>query len=142
MDWQRDGFTVSTDPARLDMAFTVDALAETYWCKGTPKAKIEKSIGNALIFGLYEDETARQVGFCRVVTDFSRFAWLSDVFVLDEMRGRALGKFLVGCTVDHPELVDVTRFLLATNDAHGLYRQYGFENLAEAEKFMLKSAAP
>ena len=144
LEWQRDGYTVSTDPTRLDMSFTIDYLAETYWGKGTAKATIRKSMANALCFGLYEDglsqDGARQVGYCRVVTDFARFAWLSDVFVLDEMRGRNLGKFVADCAVNHPELVDVRRFLLATDDAHGLYQQYGFETLPNADKFMIKSS--
>ena len=138
MEWQRDGYTISTDPGRLDLSFTVDYLAQTYWGKGTDKAKIRQSIDNAIVFGLYAED-GRQVGFTRVVTDLARFAWLSDVFVLDELRGLGLGKWLVECAVAHPDLVDVTRFLLATNDADGLYRQYGFEPLPEPDAFMLKS---
>ena len=138
MEWHRDGYTISTDPGRLDIEFTVDFLAETYWGKGTAKDKICRSIANALVFGVY-GENGRQVGFCRVVSDQARFAWLSDVFVLDELRGLGLGKWLMDCTTNHPDLTAVTRFFLATNDAHGLYRQYGFEPLAEPEKFMMKA---
>ena len=138
MEWRRDGFVISTDAGRLDLAFTVDYLAQTYWGKDTPKEKIRRSIDNALVFGLYQDD-GRQVGFCRVVSDKARFAWLSDVFVLDEMRGRNLGKWLVECAVSHWDLADVNRFFLATADAHGLYRQFGFEALADVEKFMMKS---
>ncbi|MBT3536126.1 MAG: GNAT family N-acetyltransferase [Rhodospirillaceae bacterium] len=138
MEWRRDGFVISTDAGRLDLAFTVDYLAQTYWGKDTPKEKIRRSIDNALVFGLYQDD-GRQVGFCRVVSDKARFAWLSDVFVLDEMRGRNLGKWLVECAVSHRDLADVNRFFLATADAHGLYRQFGFEALADVEKFMMKS---
>lgn len=138
MEWQRDGFTISTDPNRLDMAYTVDYLAGTYWGQGTDKARIRRSIENALIFGLYQDD-GRQVGFARVVTDFARFAWLSDVFVSDDLRGKALGKWLVACAVNHPDLAGMSRYLLATADAHGLYRQFGFRALPEPQNFMLKA---
>jgi GNAT superfamily N-acetyltransferase len=138
MEWRRDGFEISTDPGRLDLDFTVDYLAGTYWGQDTPKEKLRRSIANALIFGLYRAEGA-QVGFCRVVSDQVRFAWLSDVFVLDELRGLGLGKWLVECAVHHPEVADVSRFLLATADAHGLYQQFGFEPLANGDRFMMKT---
>ncbi len=138
MEWQRDGYTISTDPGRLDLTFTVDYLAQTYWGKGTAKEKIRQSIENAIVFGVY-DSDGRQVGFARVVSDLARFAWLSDVFVLDELRGLGLGKWLVERAVEHPDLMDVRRFLLATDDAHGLYQQYGFAPLPEPGTFMLKS---
>jgi N-acetylglutamate synthase-like GNAT family acetyltransferase len=138
MEWQRDGFTVSTDPDRLDLTFTVGYLAQTYWGRDTAKDKIRLSIKNALNFGLYQDD-GQQVGFTRVVTDYARFAWLSDVFVIDALRGRALGKWLVDCAVNHPDLMGMSRFLLATADAHGLYRQFGFEALPKSDRFMLKT---
>ncbi len=138
MEWQRDGYTISTEPGRLDWDFTVDYIAQTYWGQGTAKENIRRSIENAIVFGIYEDG-GRQVGFARVVTDQCRFAWLSDVFVLDELRGKGLGKWLMARIVAHPDLADVTRFLLATADAHGLYRQYGFESLPEPDAFMLRS---
>ncbi len=138
MEWQRGGFSISTDMDRLDMAFTVDYLAQTYWGEGTAKAKIRQSIENTLNFGLYQDD-GQQVGFTRVVTDYARFAWLSDVFVIDDLRGRDLGKWLVECAVNHPDLKGMSRFLLATADAHGLYQQFGFEALAKPENFMLKT---
>ncbi len=138
MEWRRDGFTVSTDLDRLNLGFTIDYLAQTYWGQGTAKEKLRRSIENALNFGLYQAD-GRQVGFTRVVTDYARFAWLSDVFVIDELRGRALGKWLVDCAVNHPDLADMSRFLLATADAHGLYRQSGFAALPEPDHFMLRT---
>ncbi len=137
MEWQRDGLVISTDPDRLDLDFTVDYIAQTYWGKDTPKDRIRLSIENALIFGLYEG-SGRQVGFCRVVSDAARFAWLSDVFVLEEMRGRGLGKWLMECMVSHPNVAEVNRFFLATDDAHGLYKQFGFEGVSNPEKLMVK----
>jgi GNAT superfamily N-acetyltransferase len=138
MEWRREGFTISTDPGRLDMALTVDYLAQTYWGRGTDKDRIRRSIENAIVFGLYATDGG-QVGFCRVVTDHARFAWLSDVFVLDRARGLGLGKWLVACAVDHPDLAGLSRFILATADAHGLYRQFGFEALVDPDNFMMKS---
>ena len=138
MEWQRDGYTISTDAHRLDMDFTVEFLAETYWGRDTALERIRRSIENSMVFGLYQAD-GRQVGFARVVTDYARFGWLSDVFVIDALRGRQLGKWLVDCAVNNPVLADVRRFLLATADAHGLYQQYGFAALPEPGDFMLKS---
>jgi GNAT superfamily N-acetyltransferase len=149
MDWRRDGFVISTDAGRLDLDFTIDYLGQTYWGKDTPRDKLARSIDHALIFGLYREDGQKeggensrkdggQVGFCRVVTDQARFAWLSDVFVLDELRGLGLGKWLVHCAVHHPDVADVSRFLLATKVAHGLYQQFGFKALDEPRKFMVK----
>jgi GNAT superfamily N-acetyltransferase len=81
----------------------------------------------------------QQVGFARVVTDYATFAWLCDVFIIESHRGRALGKWLVECIVSHPELRGLRLFVLATSDAHELYRHYGgFEDLQVPEKWMVR----
>ncbi len=91
---QRDGYTISTDKARLDISAIHEYLSErSYWAEGRPREVVERAIENSLCFGVYEGE--RQAGFARVVTDYATFAWLCDVFILEDYRGRGLGKWLV-----------------------------------------------
>jgi GNAT superfamily N-acetyltransferase len=131
----RDQFVISTDPARLDVNVIHSFLAErSYWSKGVPLALLERALRHSLCFGVYEDE--RQVGFARVITDRALSAFLCDVFILESHRGRGLGKWLVSCVMAHPDLQSLRSFTLATEDAHGLYRQFGFKELAEPDKFM------
>jgi GNAT superfamily N-acetyltransferase len=126
---------VSTDPARLDLDRVHEFLAgESYWARGISRLVLERAVANSLVFGVYRD--GEQVGFARVVTDRATFAWLCDVFVLPAHRGRALGKRLVDAVVTHPDLRRVRRLLLATSDAHGLYRRYGFHELERPERFL------
>jgi GNAT superfamily N-acetyltransferase len=124
--WQRDGYEISTDPARLDRRASWQFLRTSYWWPDdAPRATVEKAIDNsALVFGLY-DSTGCQAGFARVVTDRCRFAWLADVFVLEPHRGGGLGVWLVQTALDDPELEGV-RVVLGTADAHGLYERFGF----------------
>ncbi|MDF5720557.1 MAG: GNAT family N-acetyltransferase, partial [Rhizonema sp. PD37] len=97
---------------------------------------IEKAIKNSLCFGLYEEQ--KQIGFARVITDYATSALLKDVFILEPYRGQGLGKWFIEYIVGYPELQDVPKWLLATNDAHGLYRRFGFKNLPEPEKMMMR----
>ncbi len=136
---RRGDYLLSTNPARLQIDVIHRYLSEvSYWAKGRPLEIIKKSIEHSLNFGLYHG--GKQVGFARVVTDYAFFAWLGDVFVLEEERGRGLGKWLVESVVAHPDLATIKRFLLATNDAHELYRRYGgFEVLPNPERWMTMS---
>jgi GNAT superfamily N-acetyltransferase len=120
----RDGFTVSTDPARLDLDVIHAYLSTSYWAAGIPRDVVERSLRQSLCFGVYEGN--RQVGFARVVTDLATFAYLGDVFVLEEYRGRGLSKFLMETLLSHPDLRDVRRWHLVTRDAQGLYARFGF----------------
>jgi GNAT superfamily N-acetyltransferase len=134
MEWTRDNFTVSDDPARLDRAVVWRFLASSYWAKNIPKATVDRSLDNSLCFALLDG--ARQVGFARVVSDRATFAFVMDVFVLSEYRGRGLGKWLIACVTSHPELQGLRRWLLGTRDAHDLYRQSGFTPLKKPDTFM------
>jgi GNAT superfamily N-acetyltransferase len=127
VDWQRDAYLISTDPARLHIEAIWRFLRTSYWASGVPREKVQRSIERSLPFGLYADDGA-QAGFARVVTDYSRFAWLADVFVLERHRGRGLGVWLVQTVLSHPEL-ERLRFLLGTDDAHGLYERFGFKRI-------------
>jgi GNAT superfamily N-acetyltransferase len=134
MQWTRDNYSVSCDPAKLDLAVIEQFLSSSYWATGIPAATVAKSLRNSLCFGLFDGE--RQVGFARVVTDYATLAYLADVFVLAEHRGRGLAKWLVECVVGHPELRGLRRWILATRDAHGLYAKFGFTPLKKPEIFM------
>ncbi|MEZ5967274.1 MAG: GNAT family N-acetyltransferase [Planctomycetota bacterium] len=133
-DVHRGEFTISTDPARLDLAAVHAFLASSYWSTGIPATTLARAAAQSLSFGLFHRE--HQIGFARVVTDRATFAYLCDVYVLDHYRGRGLGTWLMQTVVAHPELQGLRRFVLVTRDAHALYTRFGFEPLARAEGFM------
>lgn len=134
IEWAREHFIVTTDPARLDLNVVVGFLSSSYWAAGIPFEKVARSVANSLCFSLLDGE--RQVGFARVISDYATIAYLGDVFILPSHRGQGLSKWLVECVIAHPELQGLRRWLLATRDAHGLYRHYGFTPLASPELFM------
>ena len=136
MDRAFGDYVISTDRQRLDVRAIHEFLAErSYWARGVALDTVEKSIAGSLPFGAYRGD--EQVGFARVVTDRATFAWLADVFILESERGSGLGKALIACVMDHPDVSGVRRHLLATRDAHGLYARYGFEPLERSERFMV-----
>ena len=132
MEWTRGAHAISTDPARLDRDLIHRFLSqEAYWSRGIPRASVERAIDHSTPFGLYEG--AGQIGFARVVTDYTAFAYLGDVFVLGPHRGRGLGVWLVETVLAHPDLQELRTMLLFTHDAHDLYRRFGFGAM-EAER--------
>jgi GNAT superfamily N-acetyltransferase len=134
----RGEYTISTDQTRLNITLVHKYLSQdSYWGLGRTLESVQRSIQNSLCFGVYQGE--QQVGFARVVTDYATFSWLCDVFILESHRDRGLGKWLVATIVEHPDLQSAQQFLLATRDAHELYRQYGgFEDLPMPEKWMVR----
>jgi GNAT superfamily N-acetyltransferase len=134
MNREKDGFIISTDERRLDRGAVHEFLRSSYWAEGIPRDVLDRSIDNAVCFGLYEG--TRQIGFARVITDRSTFAYLSDVYVLEEYRGRGLATWLMEAVLEHPDLQGLRRWMLATRDAHGLYRKVGFSDLAHPERLM------
>ena len=132
--YERGPYQISTDPARLDLDAVVDMLSRSYWAQGRSRALIARSIQHALCFGVYQG--ARQVGFARVISDRATFAYLADVVIHEQARGQGLGSWLVEVVRAHPELQGLRRWLLATRDAHGLYRKFGFSELARPEIWM------
>jgi GNAT superfamily N-acetyltransferase len=135
LEFQRNDYQISTDPDRLNLPWIFDYLAnQAYWSRGIPSEVFKKSVANSLCFGLYAED--QQIGFARVISDFSTFAYLADVFVAPEYRGRGLGKWLVECILSHTELQGFRRWLLVTKDAHGLYGRYGFKPLRKPENLM------
>ena len=134
LEVNRDQFTISTDPARLDIDAICDFLTRAYWANTRPRERTELAIQNSLVFGVYDNN--KQIGLARVVTDYSIFAYLCDVFIHEEYRAHGLGKWLIQTVMEHPDLKDVRRWLLVTSDAHGLYKQYGFTSIEEPERWM------
>jgi GNAT superfamily N-acetyltransferase len=131
MRWGReDGYAIDTDPERLDLDAIHAFLADAYWSKGLQRDVLERSIAGSLSFGVYAPD-GTNVGFARVVTDRATFAWVGDVFVLPEHRGRGLGVWLMESIASHPELQGLRRWMLATRDAHELYRKTGYVRLDE-----------
>lgn len=127
-------YEIDTDKARLDRVLVYDFLARSHWARCIPRAVVERAIDHSLAFGLYRD--GRQVGFARVVTDHTTFAYLADVFILPPERGQGLGRWLVETILGHPELQGLRRWLLGTRDAQGLYRRCGFAEPAPPFAFM------
>ena len=131
---QRERFTISTDPARVDIDAVCDFLTRAYWANTRPRERTERAIRNSLVFGVYESQ--RQIGVARVVTDYSIFAYLCDVFIHEDYRAHGLGKWLLQTILDHPDLRDMRRWVLVTSDAHGLYQQFGFTSIEDPEHWM------
>jgi GNAT superfamily N-acetyltransferase len=127
-------FEISTDPSRIDISAVHGFLTASYWARGVSLETVNRSIRNSLCFGIYHG--GAQVGFARVITDRATFAYLADVFVIERFRGRGLSTWLMQCILDHPELQGLRRWALVTRDAHGLYKQFGFQELKSPERWM------
>ncbi len=130
----REGYVISTDPARMDAVAVHAYLVRSYWAEGIPLGTVRQALANSLCFGLFHD--TEQVGLARVVTDRATFAYLCDVYVLEAHRGRGLGEWLMSAVMSHPDLQGLRRFSLATRDAHGLYEKYGFQPLSRPDSHM------
>lgn len=133
------GITISTDKTRLDIELIHDFLVNgSYWAQNRTLEQLKTAIENSICFGVYDGE--RQIGFARVTSDLATFAYLGDVFIVNDHRGRGIGKMLMAAITDHPELRGLRRWVLATKDAHGLYEQYGFTGLRFPERWMERAA--
>src|SRR3989442_11424943 len=133
-EWKRGEYSISTDNARLDLAVIHRFLTNSYWATGRSIETIRRSIENSIPFGVYKGD--QQVGFARVITDYATFAWIADVFILEEFRGCGLSKWLMEVIISHPDLQGFRRWVLATKDAHELYRKFGFTELKLPERWM------
>jgi GNAT superfamily N-acetyltransferase len=127
-------YEISTDPARLDLDAIHAFLTQSYWSPGIPRATVARAIANSLCFGVFWQ--GQQVGFARMVTDKTTFAYLCDVYVLEAHRGHGVSKQLMKQVMEHPDLQGLRRMMLATRDAHGLYAQYGFTALSAPDRIM------
>ncbi|WP_407269425.1 GNAT family N-acetyltransferase [Radiobacillus sp. PE A8.2] len=124
MEWTKANFLLTTDNQKIDVNQVYDLLKDTYWAKDRPKYIVEETVKNSLCFGIVKEQEL--VGFARVITDKVAFTWLLDVIIKDTYRGEGLGKWLMQCIMEHPDIIH-TSIGLATKDAHGLYEQYGFK---------------
>ncbi len=136
MEWVKDEFSISTDKAKLDVGMIHHFVYTTaYWAIGRPMSVVRKSIENSLCFGVYDG--AQQVGFGRIVTDGATVGWMCDIFILPSHRERGLGKWLVLCMLEHPDVKGLRRIVLNTRDAHDLYIDYaGFRQLLAPESWL------
>ena len=130
----KDEYEIDDDPGRIDLDVVQGFLSGSYWAEGVPRGVVERSVANSLNLGLYHAGT--QVGLTRAVTDRATFAWVADVFVLPEHRGRGLAHWMVETLLAHPDLAGLRRWILATSDAHQVYADCGFTPLAAPERFM------
>ncbi|MGH7459546.1 MAG: GNAT family N-acetyltransferase [Longimicrobiales bacterium] len=134
VSFTRGEYAVSTDPARLDIDAIHDFLHNVYWAQGRSRETVERSLRNSLGFGLYH--STRQIGLARIISDYTTYAYLCDVYVLDQYRGQGLGTWLIDCVMKHPDLQGLTRFSLVTRSAQALYRKFGFAEVTDPHRYM------
>lgn len=125
---------VSSEKERLNVAFIHQFISGSYWAKGRTIDEVKICIDNSINFGIYAD--GEQIGYARVVTDYFQFAYLMDVFIDNGFRGKDYSKILLQHIFDHEALCKIKVWRLATTDAHGLYRQFGFTPLSKPENMM------
>ena len=128
------GYRISTNKTEMNVNSIHSYLTTSYWSEGIPKDTLQIAIKNSLCFGVFTDK--EQVGFARLITDSATFAYLADVYILDEHRGKGLSKWLLNDILNHPQLQGLRRIVLATRDAHSLYEKFGFKELAKPQIFM------
>src|SRR4026208_30229 len=134
MTEEKDQFTITTGKEKFDVDLIHSFLTNSYWAEGISREIISRSIDGALCFGVFENN--KHIGFARMITDKATFAYLADVFIIEEYRGRGLSKWLMQVIMSHPDLQGLRRMILATKDAHGLYRQFGFTPLINVDRWM------
>ena len=134
MEWAKDDYTISTDKEKIDALYVHQFLSQSYWAQNIPVEVVRRSITGSLCFAVFHRQ--KQIGFARVITDEATFAYLADVFIDELHRGKGLSKWLMEIIINYPSLQGLRRFMLATRDAHALYRQFGFSSLTHAERWM------
>ena len=134
MDFTKDRYYISTENEKMDVDLIHSFLSRSYWAEGISKEIIRRSIEGALCFGVFEND--KQVGFARMITDRATFAYLADVFIIEEYRGLGLSKWLMEVIMVHPDLQGLRRMMLATRDAHELYKKFGFTPLNNVDRWM------
>ena len=133
-EFKKDDYLISTDSSKLQINVIHDFLANSYWARDIPLEIVKRSLDNSFCFGLYKNDA--QIGFARLVTDYTTFAYLADVFILEDHRGKGLSKWLMEIVLDFPELQSLRTWMLKTKDAHGLYNQFGFNEPKFPERVM------
>jgi GNAT superfamily N-acetyltransferase len=133
------GYELTEDQARIDPVAAHTFLTESYWAKGRTLETVCRSIAGAFVVAVFHGE--RQVAMARTVTDYATFAYLQDVYVLDDHRGKGLAKAMIAHLINHPRLADVARWMLVTQDMHSLYRQFGFVQYPTPERMMTRDSS-
>ena len=128
--------SVSTDKKKLEIPFIQDFLKDIYWAAGRTIEEVQTTIDNSFCFGIYLDD--KQIGFARVITDYVVFAYVMDVFITENQRGKGYSSILIEAMMKEPKLKEVKIWRLATKDAHFLYEKFGFKPLAHPERMMEK----
>jgi GNAT superfamily N-acetyltransferase len=135
MELRRGDYTLTTDPARVDLEVVHGFLSRSYWAAGIPRELVERSVAGSMVFSIHHASQG-QIGFARVITDRATFGYLADVFVLEAHRGQGLAGWLMDAIHAHPELQALRRWMLITRDAHGLYARHGWAPLGSPERAM------
>lgn len=131
----KEEYCISTEKSKLDLRAVHQFLStEAYWCLNIPLSTVQQAAAHSLTFGVYHHE--QQIGYARVISDYTTIAYLGDVYILPEHRGRGLSKWLMETIMNHTNLQGLRRWILLTADAHGLYRQFGFTDIASPERWM------
>lgn len=137
MQWQKDNYIITDEQDKIDMVAVIKLLQEqTYWANNIPALLLEKAIKNSLCFSILQN--GHQIGFARFSTDYAIHGYLDDVVIDKKQRGKGLGKWLMSCIFEHPVVSSLYKIMLATEDAHGLYRQYGFKDIDNPEMYMAR----
>ena len=131
----KNNYVISTDKSKIDIDYVHRFLTQSYWSPGIHIQVVKKAMEGSLCFGVYDNN--KQVGYARVITDTATFAYLADVFIDENYRGKGLGKWLIEMILAHPNLQGLRRILLATKDAHKLYEQCGFATIPNPERYMV-----
>jgi len=131
-EFTKGEFFLSNNKKRIDIDVVCGFLARSHWAANRKRNTVIRSIEHSLCYGIYHDQ--RQVAFARIVTDYCTYAYLCDIFVDEDYRGRGLSKWMMSCIMENPDLSELRRFTLATKDAHGLYEKFGFKSLSSEEQ--------
>ncbi len=134
INYEKGEFSITTDLKSIDMEKVYELLSESYWANNRSQNIINKSIENSLCFSLFHK--SKQIGFFRVITDYATYAYLCDIIIDRDFRHKGLGKWSLECIFNHPELKNIKRWSLITKDAHEFYRQFGFTELNNPERYM------
>lgn len=134
IEYRKNGYLISDDKKKLKTIVVHSFLSSSYWAKGITFDQVKRSIKHSLCFGLYYFD--EQIGFARVVTDYTTFAYACDLFVLEKHRNKGLGKFLMESMLQYPDLQDIRKWMLTTDDTHNLYEKFDFVKLTSPEKYM------
>ena len=133
-EFKKDEYIISTDHSKLQFDAIHDFLRTTYWAKNIAFEKVKKATENSFCFGMYHEN--KQMGFARVITDYTSFAYLADVYILEEHRGKGLSKWMMQVILDYPDFKGLRKWVLRTADAHSLYSRFGFKTPDKPESYM------